>query len=301
MHIEMDEDSQPIELTAERREIQRSFPRSRIWVAVIAFAAAGGFTWYAYHQATKVGEQGVAPLIKAEDGPSRVKPDEPGGAPEPQDSGVYERMANDQPAAPKAESLLPPPEAPVAHPATTAEAKSMAAVAPAAGQTTAPIPAPLPSAKPAEAAPPPSAMKSAETPPSPSKPVETAAKPTDMSAKSTAAAPAEAKPAEEPKPTEAKATESGSEATESKAPASGSYRVQLAALRSQDAADNEWKKLQKAHPDLLSNLSVTVVKVDLTGKGTYFRVQAGALSEAAAKQLCSQLKQRKAECIVVKS
>ena len=142
MHIEMDEDSQPIELTAERREIQRSFPRSRIWVAAIAFAAAGAFTWYAYHQATKAGEQGVAPLIKAEDGPSRVKPDEPGGAPEPQDSGVYERMASDQPAAPKAESLLPPPETPVAHPATTAEAKSMAAVAPAAGETTAPIPAP---------------------------------------------------------------------------------------------------------------------------------------------------------------
>lgn len=297
MHIEMDEDSQPIELTAERREIQRSFPRSRIWVAAIAFAAAGAFTWYAYHQATKAGEQGVAPLIKAEDGPSRVKPDEPGGAPEPQDSGVYERMASDQPAAPKAESLLPPPETPVAHPATTAETKSMAAVAPAAGETTVPIPAPPApaAAKPAEQSQPP-AMKSAETPAAASssaKPVETAAKPTDMSAKSVESNPAEAKPAEE-----AKATESG--ATESKA-AAGSYRVQLAALRSQDAADGQWKKLQKTYPDLLSSLSVTVVKVDLTGKGTFFRVQAGALSESAAKELCSQLKQRKAECIVVKS
>lgn len=293
MHIEIDEDSQPIELTAERREIQRSFPRSRIWVAAIAFAAAGAFTWYAYHQATKAGEQGVAPLIKAEDGPSRVKPDEPGGAPEPQDSGVYERMASDQPSAPKAESLLPPPETPVAHPATTAEAKSMAAVAPAAGETTAPIPAPPApaAAKPAEQSPPP-AMKSVEVPaPSSAKPVETAAKPTDM--------PAEAKPAEEPKPTEAKATESGS--TESKSAASGSYRVQLAALRSQDAADGQWKKLQRTYPDLLSSLSVTVVKVDLTGKGTFFRLQAGALSESAAKELCSQLKKRKAECIVVKS
>ncbi|MFZ0693810.1 MAG: SPOR domain-containing protein [Alphaproteobacteria bacterium] len=289
MHIEMDEDSQPIELTAERREIQRSFPRSRIWVAAIAFAAAGAFTWYAYHQATKAGEQGVAPLIKAEDGPSRVKPDEPGGAPEPQDSAVYERLASDQPAAPKAESLLPPPETPVAHPAITAEAKSMAAIAPAAGETTAPIPAPPASA----------VAKPAEQSRSPAKPVETAAKPSDMSAKSIESNPAEAKPAEEPKPTEAMATESGS--TESKAAAAGSYRVQLAALRSQDAADGEWKKLQKTYADLLSSLSVTVVKVDLTGKGTFFRVQAGALTESAAKELCSQLKQRKAECIVVKS
>ena len=59
--------------------------------------------------------------------------------------------------------------------------------------------------------------------------------------------------------------------------------------------------MQKAHSDLLSSLSVTVVKVDLTGKGTFYRVQAGALSESAAKELCSQLKKRKAECIVVKS
>lgn len=77
--------------------------------------------------------------------------------------------------------------------------------------------------------------------------------------------------------------------------------MQLAAVRSQDAADGEWKKLQKAYPDLLSSLSVSVVKVDIADKGTFFRIQAGALSQSAAKELCSQLKQRKAECIVVKS
>ncbi|HLF59382.1 MAG TPA: SPOR domain-containing protein, partial [Alphaproteobacteria bacterium] len=83
--------------------------------------------------------------------------------------------------------------------------------------------------------------------------------------------------------------------------ASGSYRVQLAALRSEAAADTEWKKLQKSFPDLLSSLSPNVVKVDLQGKGTFYRLQAGGLSESAAKDLCEELKRRKAECIVVKS
>lgn len=83
--------------------------------------------------------------------------------------------------------------------------------------------------------------------------------------------------------------------------ASGSYHVQLGALRSEEAANDQWKKLQKAYPDLLGSLSPNIVKVDLGDKGTFYRLRAGALSEAAAKKLCEDMKSRKADCIVGKS
>ncbi|MGB8274145.1 MAG: SPOR domain-containing protein, partial [Alphaproteobacteria bacterium] len=79
----------------------------------------------------------------------------------------------------------------------------------------------------------------------------------------------------------------------------GSYQVQLSAVRSEAAAEAEWKKLQKANQDLLGGLTLAVVRADLPGKGTFYRVRAGALSEQAARDLCAELKQRKAACLVV--
>lgn len=75
--------------------------------------------------------------------------------------------------------------------------------------------------------------------------------------------------------------------------------MQLAAVRSQDAAAAEWAKLQKANPEL-GPLQLNVVQVELPDKGTFYRVQAGPLSDqGSADQLCGALKARSQGCIVV--
>lgn len=291
MMSEMDEDPRPLELTAERRETRHRMPRGRIWVAAVALFAFAGFTWYAYRQATKVGEEGVAPLIKAEQSAIRVKPDEPGGMNVPdQDKSVYERVGSDTPATTKVESLLPEPEKPMPHPAAAANAPSPPVAV--ASTTTSP-PSESKSSAPTQAA---------AVPPPPPPPSVADGKAAAKITPAAGPAPSDTKGAAPTEMKTAAATPSPEAApAAAKTAASGSYRVQLGALRSEASADDQWRKLQKAHPDLLGSLSPTVVKVDLGDKGTFYRLQAGALSEAAAKKLCEDMKNRKADCIVVKS
>jgi cell division septation protein DedD len=85
------------------------------------------------------------------------------------------------------------------------------------------------------------------------------------------------------------------------AAAAGAYRMQLGALNSEDAAKQEWLKLQKQHPDLLGRLSLTVSRVDLGAKGVFYRIQAGPIADATqAEQDCAVLKSRNVGCIIVK-
>jgi cell division septation protein DedD len=83
--------------------------------------------------------------------------------------------------------------------------------------------------------------------------------------------------------------------------AAGAWRIQLAAMRSEDEAKHEWARLQKKHPDLLGKLSLAVQKVTLAGKGEFFRVQGGPLSDRqAAAALCERLKAAQVSCLAVK-
>src|SRR5438477_3005932 len=52
-------------------------------------------------------------------------------------------------------------------------------------------------------------------------------------------------------------------------------------------------RLKREQPDLLGKLSAVAVRADLGDKGTYYRIQAGPLSDgAAAERLCGELRQR---------
>lgn len=85
------------------------------------------------------------------------------------------------------------------------------------------------------------------------------------------------------------------------APASGAYRLQLGALGSEEAAKQEWLRLQKQQPDVLGKLSLAVSRIDLGAKGVYYRIQAGPIADAAqAAQSCATLKSRNVGCILVK-
>ena len=83
------------------------------------------------------------------------------------------------------------------------------------------------------------------------------------------------------------------------APGTG-VRVQLASLRTPDAARNEWARLKHANDDLLGRLTAVAVRADLGERGVYYRVEAGPVADrAAALRLCKALKERKLECHLV--
>jgi hypothetical protein len=100
-------------------------------IAVVSAAAAfGGVIWFAYHEGRDAGPSGSPPVVKAEDGPTKVKPDQPGGMDVPfQNSTVYDRLGQAG-QKPVTEKLLPPPEAPAVRPqrarAQTAQAADAA-------------------------------------------------------------------------------------------------------------------------------------------------------------------------------
>jgi cell division septation protein DedD len=82
---------------------------------------------------------------------------------------------------------------------------------------------------------------------------------------------------------------------------SGPFRIQVGAVRSEDAVRTEWDRLRRAHPDLLGPLAVNSARADLGERGVFYRLQAGPVTDAGeAERLCAELKQRNVGCIVVR-
>ncbi len=79
---------------------------------------------------------------------------------------------------------------------------------------------------------------------------------------------------------------------------SSGWRVQIASLSSQDAAEGEWTRLQALYLELLGEQTLRVERADLS-KGIFYRVQTGPLGErAAVVQLCEQLQAQGQDCFV---
>ncbi|MFI4986903.1 MAG: SPOR domain-containing protein [Alphaproteobacteria bacterium] len=317
---------------------QRRPRRSRLFtgaVSVLMLGAVALVVYYAYQMGLRAGAQGPAPLIKAEQQPYKVKPDEPGGMDVPnQDKLIYKEVTtggsgdNKKPV----ERLMPQPEAPLPKPIASAQAIPQAEAAQ------------LPEASPPPAAPAPmsptvsaaaAATPSGDTPPpkeqaakqvaqgggleAPSPPAKSgsSAQPgkagsagsTGQSAAKPAAtgdAAPEAKPAATGEAPAAK-PEAISTASVQKAPASassqgGGWHVQLGAVRSNEEAQHEWARLQGKYQDMLGSLTLNVQRVDLGGgKGVYFRIRGGPIGERAeANALCDRLKAVQVGCLAVR-
>ncbi len=244
----------------------------RILTLLIALAALGGFAVvvvYSYDRGTQTAKDKIAPIVKAQDGPTRVRPEKPGGMTIPhQDKEIYDRLGG-KPETGRIENLLPPPE-PVASKPPPMPEKAVAppeaiaeqAASPAAGtEDVAPA-----ASKPDEQKPP--AVKTVEPPPAP-KPVVTEKPSPDVSARPP--------------------------------PQAGGWRIQIASLRSEDGARKTWNNLRKNHPDLFGRLSMSVERVEISGKGVFFRLQAGTLKDrASAAALCAKANSRKVGCLVVR-
>ncbi|MEX2296610.1 MAG: SPOR domain-containing protein, partial [Dongiaceae bacterium] len=92
------------------------------------------------------------------------------------------------------------------------------------------------------------------------------------------------------------------EAVETASLPPGSYRVQLAAVRSEADARTIWAQLQQKLPELLGDLSLFIERIDLgSDKGIFYRVQAAPLVDhQSAQKLCGNLSARGQDCLVVR-
>jgi len=297
-----------------RRRRNRMILAGALGVVVVA---VGAWLWSGGESDTEV------PVITAETTPEKVAPTEPGGVDVPNQNI---QILNGETAQPQEETVMPAPEQPVAPPQATAEAASEAPVieepattgaatadastAPAAPTTEAPaVDAPPAPEVPLANVPLPAQTESATDAtaapeaPATAAPAETAtAAPSEQPAQKPAQtqAPATQAPATQAPATQAPAPEPAATQQASVAPsATGNARIQLAAVKSESAAKTEWAKMQKAHPDLLGALTLTVQKVDKGASGVFYRLQAGPLADKnAAKQLCASLKAQNQDCIV---
>lgn len=272
----------PLRAIYERE--QRRPTRSRLFATAAAVLVLGAFSvivYYAYHEGMRVGSAGVAPLIKAEPQPYKVKPEEPGGMEVPhQDKLIYNEVTRQGGEGSKqpVERLLPPPEQPMAKPIEETSARLQEAPAPAAPQTAAPAQS---AAEPA--APPSGSGLATGTTGQPAAPQ--LAKPTPPAPAQSAAKPGNATP------TQLAARPDGA-----------GWRVQLGAMHTVEDARHEWERLQKKHRELLGALAMTLQRVDFgSGKGVFYRIQAGPVGDRdAANGLCDRLKAVQVGCLAVK-
>jgi outer membrane biosynthesis protein TonB len=257
-------EARPEDYQQEHPRRDRRLPAILLTVAAMALFAGG--LWFAYVQGTKhapvaAAQRDGVPLLRADDRPTKMKPEQPGGMKVPdQNVSLY----NDKPAGAQVEKLLPQPEQPMARPVSPPELAPPPPTASPAAQPAAAVPAvPAPAAAPAK----PTAKAATEAkPPAPPKP---AAAPTPKTAASTSG--------------------------------NGSVEVRLASVRTPESARDEWARLKRENADLLGNLRANAVPVDLGEKGLYYRIQAGPFADAAAaERLCAELKKRNHGCILAR-
>lgn len=267
--------------------LAKAFAVGMIAVGAIALA---GVVWFAYQQGIRSGAEDAAPVIRAAEDPIKREPENPGGLDVPhQDKLVFGRLAPGQIDEP-VERLLPPPEEP-------AERPQPAAQPPKPEMTAEPAPEPVAenALKAPEAAPVEPVEQMAAPEPAPPEPEVVAAPPPPPPA-----APAPAEPAPVPQAAATKPIPAPAVKPEPATPVTGGgWRVQLAAVSSQDRARSEWSRIQSRNNDILGSLDLNVQSVKLD-RGTFYRIQAGPLADrAAASSLCSQLKSRNQDCLVV--
>jgi hypothetical protein len=238
-----------------------------VMVSIAAIASFGSVVWWAHNQDVKAGGRGLEPLVvQAPATPSRVKPENAGGLTVPnQDKEVFNRLQpNTVPVQP--EKLLPGPTNPKL---------------PAGGI----LPTP--------AAPkPPDAEVAGKTP----TPLQAA---TPASVTPGAGAPTPAPAVTETKPATTESGPSIASLIDNMSGPVGGWRVQVASVKNEDVAKSTWARLQSAHGDAMANLRMQAVRVDLGDKGVWYRVQGGPLDEKQAQSVCSALKSRKADCVLV--
>lgn len=285
-------------------------------IGVVSMLIFAGVVWYAYNAGITQAEQETLPVVKADPGAIKVKPEEPGGANfAHQDKTVYDKIDGNEAGL---EQLLPGSEEPIEKPRIISphdnelpqdgQPKVMRVPPPATdAQPAAPTEAPE-IAAPEIPDPMGRAMSGDEQP-------EVAAQPApdvtsaiaEENANRVRAIPGQ-EDGDAKAPDVATSTDPAKPATQPLASRNApplatsggkAFVLQLGAFRSQEAADAGWKLLATRHAGILGGLQHYVQPADLGDRGRFFRLQAGPFSErAAANTQCAALKSAGVDCLV---
>lgn len=294
--------------TPARRSSRRGGGFIGASIAILTLIGFGGAILYGYSGGKVDWSDGVIPLLKADLNPTKLRPDNPGGVEVPhQDKLVFERFNERGGAKPAVERLLPPPEEPLPRPVVTPALSAppelpappqVANLPPPAPGSTTTVPRPPAvdemAAALAEASRIPDVTPGETVELAPQAPAVPAPPPTAARPALPPAAPVQTASLTPPKPaadTLAKPATAGG---------AGGWRIQLGSVRSEGEAASEWRRLSGRHADLLGGLSLSVSRADLAEKGIFYRVQAGGLDEARARNVCGQLKALNVGCVVVR-
>ena len=275
-------------MTAEDSAAARR-PRRQLFflLAFIAVAAVLALAvWRAWDSRPAPGD-GEAPLLRAEPGPARERPEDPGGMEVP----YRDMLALHELGVPRdddgdivVERLLPPPERPLPRPGTDApEAGDGAEGAPAAP------PDPPPAAEEEDAA------------ATAANPQETEAAPADEPAppsddpEAPRVEPADAADREEPRP-EAEAAEPDDPIAALLA-REGGFLLQLGAFRTEAEVETGWRRALGRAPELLAPLKRFVARSD-----GFHRLRVGPFPDrGGAARLCEALRRVEVACFIVAS
>ena len=247
---------------------------------LLAVAVLAAILGRAYHQRGDGEAPAEIPVLRAEPGPARELPGDPGGMTVPYRdmTSLHEVGAADvEGARPVVERLLPPPEEPLPRPDTP---EAPPAVSAAVETTEAADTAAAPADEPAEAAAPDPAVVEATAPDSPTEAGEPAA-PTGTEGVTTD--PIEAALALAPPPPR---------------PAPG-FPIQLGAWHTRAEAEAGWEAARARAADVLGPVDHFVVESAEGAADALYRLQVGPMpSRDSAASLCRQLRQRDVPCFV---
>jgi hypothetical protein len=231
-------------------------------LAMIVLAAFAGILWYAYPRGAEKYTDIDVPVVKADTAPIKEEPENPGGMEVPhQDSAAFDPVT--QKPAKEVEKLRPTAEEPLDK-AAAIQAAEKAKLEPKMDMNL--------------------QMKEAEerTAGMKTEPV----KPAEVKTAKVKEAPKKEVKQEKPIETEV---------------SNGKIYIQLGAYRDMAGAKKDWEKLKKKNPQLLGKLDMRTERVELPKKGVFYRLQAGKMTEARAKDVCAALKKANTGgCIVVK-
>jgi hypothetical protein len=235
-----------------------------ICVALLAFAGFAGVAWYAKTQGQK-DSSSVVPVIRADRGPVKTRPEKPGGLDVPNQDKLVFTQITPETEKPKVERLLPPPEEPMARPAA-AQPKKAAVPVPPSGPLVPDVP--KVSSRPGGA------------PPRPDMTVEA-----EGTAKKKGG---EIAVLPNPKLIDKK-------------PGKGVFHVQFGAVKSRAGAAKEAARITQAHSAILGKLRVAATRAELGNRGVFYRLRAGPIPlRETADMLCRKFAARKIRCIVIK-
>jgi len=82
--------------------------------------------------------------------------------------------------------------------------------------------------------------------------------------------------------------------------APGGWAVQVASQPSEDSANKSLKNISRKYASVIGDRGANIVKADVAGKGTYWRVRIAASSREDAIGLCGKMKSAGGSCFVTK-